>query len=253
MAEYKPKRTGSSGRSGGPPGQSRDLAVRVKSARGRKNSSTRWLQRQLNDPYVAAAKRDGYRGRAAYKLLEINDKLKFLNPGKRVVDLGCAPGGWLQVAVRYCGEGKVVGIDLLPTEPVAGAQVIEGDVREPGDLDRVQDLLDGAQADIVLSDMAASSTGHKATDHLRIIALIEISLDFAHEVLAPGGWFVVKILQGGAQGELQKQLAQCFDKVRVIKPPASRSDSSEAYIAASGYRGRPVEATDDPAGDGSES
>ena len=227
--------------------------MRVKSARGRKNSSTRWLQRQLNDPYVAAAKRDGYRGRAAYKLLEINDKLKFLNPGKRVVDLGCAPGGWLQVAVRYCGEGKVVGIDLLPTEPVAGAQVIEGDVREPGDLDRVRDLLDGAQADIVLSDMAASSTGHKTTDHLRIIALIEISLDFAHEVLAPGGWFVVKILQGGAQGELQKQLAQCFDKVRVIKPPASRSDSSEAYIAASGYRGRPVEATADAADDASES
>ncbi|MGB1147612.1 MAG: SAM-dependent methyltransferase, partial [Alphaproteobacteria bacterium] len=127
MAEYRPKRTGSSGRSGGPPGQSRDLAVRVKSARGRKNSSTRWLQRQLNDPYVSAAKREGYRGRAAFKLLEINDKLKFLAKGKRVVDLGCAPGGWLQVAVKYCGEGNVVGIDLLQTEPVAGAEVIIGD------------------------------------------------------------------------------------------------------------------------------
>lgn len=241
MVEYKPKRTGSSGRSGGAPGQSRELAVRVKSARGRKNSSTRWLQRQLNDPYVAAAKRDGYRGRAAYKLLEMNDKLKFLAKGKRVVDLGCAPGGWLQVAVQYCGEGKVVGIDLLPTEPVAGAEVIVGDVRENADMDRVRELLGGHKADIVLSDMAASSTGHKATDHLRIVALIEISLDFAHEVLAEGGWFIVKILQGGAQGELQRTLAQCFDKVRVIKPPASRSDSSEAYIAASGYRPQAVQ------------
>jgi len=246
MVEYKPKRTGSSGRIGGAPGQNRDLAVRVKSARGRKNSSTRWLQRQLNDPYVAAAKRDGYRGRAAYKLLEMNDKLKFLAKGKRVVDLGCAPGGWLQVAVQHCGEGKVVGIDLLQTEPVAGAEIIVGDVRENEDMDRVRALMHGQKADIVLSDMAASSTGHKATDHLRIIALIEISLDFAHEVLAEGGWFIVKILQGGAQGNLQQALGQCFDKVRVIKPPASRSDSSEAYIAASGYRTGAVQRADSP-------
>jgi 23S rRNA (uridine2552-2'-O)-methyltransferase len=246
MVEYKPKRTGSSGRIGGAPGQNRDLAVRVKSARGRKNSSTRWLQRQLNDPYVAAAKRDGYRGRAAYKLLEMNDKLKFLAKGKRVVDLGCAPGGWLQVAVQHCGEGKVVGIDLLQTEPVAGAEIIVGDVRENEDMDRVRALMHGQKADIVLSDMAASSTGHKATDHLRIIALIEISLDFAHEVLAEGGWFIVKILQGGAQGNLQQTLGQCFDKVRVIKPPASRSDSSEAYIAASGYRPGAVQRADSP-------
>ena len=246
MVEYKPKRTGSSGRIGGAPGQNRDLAVRVKSARGRKNSSTRWLQRQLNDPYVAAAKRDGYRGRAAYKLLEMNDKLKFLAKGKRVVDLGCAPGGWLQVAVQHCGEGKVVGIDFLQTEPVAGAEIIVGDVRENEDMDRVRALMHGQKADIVLSDMAASSTGHKATDHLRIIALIEISLDFAHEVLAEGGWFIVKILQGGAQGNLQQTLGQCFDKVRVIKPPASRSDSSEAYIAASGYRPGAVQRADSP-------
>lgn len=246
MVEYKPKRTGSSGRIGGAPGQNRDLAVRVKSARGRKNSSTRWLQRQLNDPYVAAAKRDGYRGRAAYKLLEMNDKLKFLAKGKRVVDLGCAPGGWLQVAVQHCGEGKVVGIDLLQTEPVAGAEIIVGDVRENEDMDRVRALMHAQKADIVLSDMAASSTGHKATDHLRIIALIEISLDFAHEVLAEGGWFIVKILQGGAQGNLQQTLGQCFDKVRVIKPPASRSDSSEAYIAASGYRPGAVQRADSP-------
>lgn len=246
MVEYKPKRTGSSGRIGGAPGQNRDLAVRVKSARGRKNSSTRWLQRQLNDPYVAAAKRDGYRGRAAYKLLEMNDKLKFLAKGKRVVDLGCAPGGWLQVAVQHCGEGKVVGIDLLQTEPVAGAEIIIGDVRENEDMDRVRALMHGNKADIVLSDMAASSTGHKATDHLRIIALIEISLDFAHEVLAEGGWFIVKILQGGAQGNLQQTLGQCFDKVRVIKPPASRSDSSEAYIAASGYRPGAVQPSETP-------
>ena len=246
MVEYKPKRTGSSGRIGGAPGQNRDLAVRVKSARGRKNSSTRWLQRQLNDPYVAAAKRDGYRGRAAYKLLEMNDKLKFLAKGKRVVDLGCAPGGWLQVAVQHCGEGKVVGIDLLQTEPVAGAEIIVGDVRENEDMDRVRALMHGNKADIVLSDMAASSTGHKATDHLRIIALIEISLDFAHEVLAEGGWFIVKILQGGAQGNLQQTLGQCFDKVRVIKPPASRSDSSEAYIAASGYRPGAVQPSEAP-------
>ena len=246
MVEYKPTRTGSSGRIGGAPGQNRDLAVRVKSARGRKNSSTRWLQRQLNDPYVAAAKRDGYRGRAAYKLLEMNDKLKFLAKGKRVVDLGCAPGGWLQVAVQHCGEGKVVGIDLLQTEPVAGAEIIVGDVRENEDMDRVRALMHGNKADIVLSDMAASSTGHKATDHLRIIALIEISLDFAHEVLAEGGWFIVKILQGGAQGNLQQTLGQCFDKVRVIKPPASRSDSSEAYIAASGYRPGAVQPSETP-------
>lgn len=246
MVEYKPKRKGSSGRIGGAPGQNRDLAVRVKSARGRKNSSTRWLQRQLNDPYVAAAKRDGYRGRAAYKLLEMNDKLKFLAKGKRVVDLGCAPGGWLQVAVQHCGEGKVVGIDLLQTEPVAGAEIIIGDVRENEDMDRVRALMHGNKADIVLSDMAASSTGHKATDHLRIIALIEISLDFAHEVLAEGGWFIVKILQGGAQGNLQQTLGQCFDKVRVIKPPASRSDSSEAYIAASGYRPGAVQPSETP-------
>lgn len=246
MVEYKPKRKGSSGRIGGAPGQNRDLAVRVKSARGRKNSSTRWLQRQLNDPYVAAAKRDGYRGRAAYKLLEMNDKLKFLAKGKRVVDLGCAPGGWLQVAVQHCGEGKVVGIDLLQTEPVAGAEIIVGDVRENEDMDRVRALMHGNKADIVLSDMAASSTGHKATDHLRIIALIEISLDFAHEVLAEGGWFIVKILQGGAQGNLQQTLGQCFDKVRVIKPPASRSDSSEAYIAASGYRPGAVQPSETP-------
>jgi 23S rRNA (uridine2552-2'-O)-methyltransferase len=176
----------------------------------------------------------------------MNDKLKFLAKGKRVVDLGCAPGGWLQVAVQHCGEGKVVGIDLLQTEPVAGAEIIVGDVRENEDMDRVRALMHGNKADIVLSDMAASSTGHKATDHLRIIALIEISLDFAHEVLAEGGWFIVKILQGGAQGNLQQTLGQCFDKVRVIKPPASRSDSSEAYIAASGYRPGAVQPSETP-------
>jgi 23S rRNA (uridine2552-2'-O)-methyltransferase len=222
----------------------RDLKVKVKTARGRKLSSTRWLQRQLNDPYVAQAKREGYRGRAAYKILELDDKFRFLVPGARVVDLGCAPGGWCQVAakrVNALGEasGKAVGtvlaIDLKPIEPVPGAETHVLDFMED-DADTVVKGWLGGQADVVMSDMAAASSGHKQTDHLRIIALCEAAAYFAFDVLAPGGTFVAKVLAGGAEGELQKLLKQRFEKVANVKPPASRSDSSEKFVVATGFR-----------------
>ncbi|RYH12025.1 RlmE family RNA methyltransferase [Tropicimonas sp. IMCC6043] len=222
----------------------RDLRVKVKTARGRKLSSTRWLERQLNDPYVAAAKRDGYRGRAAFKIVELDDKFRFLVPGARVVDLGCAPGGWCQVAVRRVnalGEksgksvGTVLGIDLQEVEPIAGAELHVLDFLEEGADDKVKAWL-GGQADVVMSDMAASSSGHKQTDHLRIIALCEAAADLAFDVLAPGGTFVAKVLAGGAEGDLQKLLKQRFEKVANVKPPASRSDSSEKFVVATGFR-----------------
>ncbi|MEM1151638.1 MAG: RlmE family RNA methyltransferase, partial [Pseudomonadota bacterium] len=204
----------------------RDLKVKVKSARGRKLSSTRWLERQLNDPYVKRAKADGYRGRAAYKILELDDKYAFLKPGARVVDLGCAPGGWCQVAVRRVnalGESKgptgtVLGVDLQEVEPIAGAELHVLDFLADDADDRVKGWLGGA-ADVVLSDMAAASSGHKQTDHLRIIALCEAAAYFAFDVLTPGGTFVAKVLQGGAEGDLQKQLKQRFAKVANVKPP----------------------------------
>ncbi|MEM9973818.1 MAG: RlmE family RNA methyltransferase [Pseudomonadota bacterium] len=235
----KPPKKGSSGR-----GQ-RDLRVKVKSARGRKLSSTRWLERQLNDPYVKRAKAEGYRGRAAYKILELDDKFGFLKPGARVVDLGCAPGGWCQVAVarvNALGEragqprGRVIGLDLQAVEPIAGAELHVLDFLEEGADDRVKEWL-GGQADVVMSDMAAASSGHKQTDHLRIIALCEAAAELAFDVLAPGGTFVAKVLAGGAEGQLQAELKQRFAKVANIKPPASRSDSSEKFVVATGFRG----------------
>jgi len=225
----------------------RDLRVRVKSARGRKLSSTRWLERQLNDPYVKRAQAEGYRGRAAFKIVELDDKYHFLVPGARVVDLGCAPGGWSQVAVKRVnalGEkkgkpvGKVLGIDLQEVEPIAGAELHQLDFLSDGADEKVKQWL-GGKADVVMSDMAAASSGHKQTDHLRIIALCEAAAYFAFDVLEEGGTFVAKVLAGGAEGDLQKILKQRFEKVANVKPPASRSDSSEKFVVATGYRGEP--------------
>ncbi|MCA0906675.1 RlmE family RNA methyltransferase [Ruegeria marisrubri] len=223
----------------------RDLKVKVKTARGRKLSSTRWLERQLNDPYVKRAQSEGYRGRAAYKILELDDKFRFLVPGARVVDLGCAPGGWCQVAVKRVnalGEksgkriGTVLGIDLQEVEPIAGAEIHVLDFMEDDADQKVKDWL-GGKADVVMSDMAAASSGHKQTDHLRIMALCETAAYFAFDVLEEGGTFVAKVLAGGAEGDLQKLLKQQFQKVANVKPPASRSDSSEKFVVATGFRG----------------
>ena len=223
----------------------RDLTVKVKTARGRKLSSTLWLQRQLNDPYVKRAQAEGYRGRAAYKISELDDKFRFLVPGARVVDLGCAPGGWSQVAVartNALGEtpgkarGRVLGVDLQEVEPIAGAELHVLDFMDDGADDQLKAWL-GGPADVVMSDMAAASSGHKQTDHLRIIALCEAAADLAFDVLDPGGTFVAKVLAGGAEGDLQKLLKQRFTKVANMKPPASRSDSSEKFVVATGFRG----------------
>lgn len=223
----------------------RELKTRVRTARGRKLSSTRWLERQLNDPYVHAARRDGYRSRAAYKLIELDDRMRFLVPGARVVDLGCAPGGWCQVAVARINalgtrkgkaRGRVLGVDIQPTEPVTGAEILELDFMEDGADETVRAALDG-QADAVLSDMAAPASGHQATDHLRIITLAQAAAHFAFDVLAEGGTFVAKVLQGGTEGELLTLLKQRFDKVVHVKPPASRADSAEMYVVATGFRG----------------
>lgn len=224
----------------------RDLKVKVKTARGRKLSSTRWLERQLNDPYVKRAKAEGYRGRAAYKIQELDDKYGFLRPGARVLDLGCAPGGWSQVAVTRVNalgqapgkpRGRVVGLDLQDVEPVPGAEIHKLDFLEEGADERVKSWLDGP-ADVVMSDMAAAASGHKQTDHLRIVALCEAAAELAFDVLEPGGTFVAKVLAGGAEAGLQTRLKQCFDTVANVKPPASRQDSSEKFVVAQGFRGR---------------
>ena len=223
----------------------RDLRVRVKSARGRKASSTRWLERQLNDPYVRRAKVEGYRGRAAFKILELDDKYRFLVPGARVVDLGAAPGGWCQVAVRRVNalgdrsgkaQGFVLGVDLQEIEPIPGAETYQLDFLEEGADDKIKGWL-GGRADVVMSDMAAASSGHKQTDHLRIIALCEAAAELAFDVLDVGGTFVAKVLAGGAEAGLQADLKRHFDKVANVKPPASRSDSSEKFVVATGFRG----------------
>lgn len=235
--------TGAGPGSGGSGRGARELKRRVKTARGRKLSSTRWLERQLNDPYVARAKREGLRSRAAYKLIEIDDKRSLLRPGMRVVDLGCAPGGWLQVAAARVnalgrpGEprGFVLGADLQPVEPVPGAVILQLDFLEPGADEAVRAALDGP-ADLVLSDMAAAATGHRATDHLRIVALCEAAAVFAEDVLRPGGGFVAKVLQGGAEGDLLARLKRRFARVAHMKPPASRKDSPETYLLATGFR-----------------
>jgi 23S rRNA (uridine2552-2'-O)-methyltransferase len=217
----------------------RGAAVRVKTAKKRTLSSTQWLERQLNDPYVAEAKRRGYRSRAAFKLLQLDEKYRLLKPGGRVVDLGCAPGGWLQVAaekVRPGRGGRLVGIDILPTDPVPGAAIVALDFLDETAPARLKALLDGP-ADVVLSDMAAPATGHAATDHLRIVALAEAAYQFAKEVLAPGGAFVAKVFQGGAEGELLAALKRDFTTLRHAKPPASRAESAEVYVVAQGFRG----------------
>ena len=221
----------------------RALKVRVKSAKGRKLSSTLWLERQLNDPYVRRARDEGYRSRAAYKLIGIDDKHRFLKPGTRVVDLGCAPGGWTQVSVdrvNALGEGKgskgrVLGIDFQEIDPIPGSDIHVLDFLEEGADDQIKAWLNG-RADVVLSDMAAASSGHRQTDHLRITALVEAAAVFAEEVLTPGGIFVAKVLAGGADAQLVTSLKLSFEKVSHMKPDASRADSSEKFLVASGFR-----------------
>jgi 23S rRNA (uridine2552-2'-O)-methyltransferase len=216
--------------------------VRVKTARRRSASSTHWLERQLNDPYVAEARRLGYRSRAAFKLLELDDRFRLLKPGARVVDLGAAPGGWTQVAAARtraeAGQGRVVGIDLLPMDPVPGATLLHMDFLGDAAPEAIRAAL-GGPADLVLSDMAAPTTGHAATDHMRIVALAEAAYAFAREVLAPGGSFVAKVFQGGTERSLLESLRRDFEAVRHAKPPASRAESAEVYVVAQGFRGRP--------------
>ncbi len=219
----------------------RDMAVRVKSARRRKTSSTRWLQRQLNDPYVAAAKREGYRSRAAYKLIEIDDRHGILTRGDVVVDLGAAPGGWSQVAAqKVMPRGQVIAIDLLEIAPIPDVTILQGDLLEDSGLAAVNEALAGGKADVVLSDMAPSATGHRQTDHLQTVALAEAGLDFACRVLAPGGTFLAKVFQGGAEQEMLNRLKRSFATVRHLKPKASRPESPETYVLATGFRGEAV-------------
>jgi 23S rRNA (uridine2552-2'-O)-methyltransferase len=217
----------------------RELKTRVKSGKGRTLSSKLWLERQLNDPYVARAKREGYRSRAVYKLIEIDDKHRFLKSGGRVVDLGAAPGGWSQIAAKRVGaaegKGRVVAIDLLDMDPVPGVEFLKLDFLDPSAPDILKDKL-GGKADVVLSDMAANATGHRKTDHLKIVALVEAAAEFAREVLAPGGTFLAKVLQGGTEGELLALLKRDFTSVKHVKPAASRADSAELYLLATGFR-----------------
>lgn len=216
----------------------REFNVHVKTAKKRDYASTLWLKRQLNDPYVRKAKAEGWRSRAAYKLLELDEKFSLLKAGGRIVDLGCAPGGWLQVAVKATGKsGKVVGIDYLHVPAVPGADILELDFLDDDAPGRLKEML-GGEADVVLSDMAAPTTGHRSTDHLRIVALAEAALDYAEDVLAPGGAFVCKVFAGGAEGELLAQLKKSFTSVKHAKPKASRSHSAEKYVVATGFRGR---------------
>ncbi len=215
----------------------RNLKQRVKTANKRSLSSQKWLERQLNDPYVARAKREGYRSRAAFKLLEIDEKYKILKPGQKIVDLGAAPGGWSQIAAKVVGpKGKVVGIDLLPIDPMAGVEFIELDFLDESAPGRLIEML-GGPADVVMSDMAANTTGHKKTDHLRILGLAEAAIYFAREILAPGGAFVAKVFQGGTENQLLADLKRDFAVVRHVKPAASRADSAELYVLATGFRG----------------
>ncbi len=226
---------GGSGREGG-----RALKTRVKTARKRSLSSTLWLERQLNDPYVAQARREGYRSRAAYKLLEIVEKAKLFRPGQRIVDLGAAPGGWSQIAAAQTqareGRGRVIAIDLIEMDPIEGVEFKRIDFHDPEAPRLLREWL-GGPADGVLSDMAANATGHRKTDHLRIVGLVELAADFAGDVLAPGGFFLAKVLQGGAEGALLARLKRDFKTVRHIKPKASRAGSAELYVLGTGFRG----------------
>lgn len=240
------QRKSGKGGASGPGGGQRQLRVRVKTAKRRKTSSARWLERQLNDPYVAASKREGMRSRAAYKLKEIDDKYRFLAPGMRVIDLGAAPGGWSQVAAERVRSteggagprGQVVAIDYLGVEPLPGVEIVMLDFTDPKAEDILKSMLRDGGADVVLSDMAAPTVGHTRTDHLRIMGLAEAAGHFACDVLAPGGAFLCKVFQGGAERDLLDLLKRSFTTVRHVKPPASRSDSAELYVLATGFRGR---------------
>jgi 23S rRNA (uridine2552-2'-O)-methyltransferase len=224
-------------RDGARRGGGRSPAVRVRNVRRRKPSSTEWLTRQLNDPYVAEARRRGYRSRAAFKLIELDERFRLLRPGQRIVDLGCAPGGWTQVAAeRVAGRGVVVGVDLAEAAPLPGTTLLRGDIRDAAALDMIRLAL-GGPADLVLSDMAPPSTGHSATDHLRIVALAEEAFALATRLLAHGGAFVAKVFQGGTEGALLAELKRTFSAVRHAKPPASRAESAETYVVATGFRG----------------
>lgn len=212
--------------------------VRVRSSKGRTVSSRRWLERQLNDPYVHAAKSKGYRSRAAFKLIELDSKFHFLKKGARILDLGAAPGGWTQVAAQRIGEtGHIVAIDILEMEPMPGIQIFHADLTDPDIPAQLKQAL-GGPADVVLSDMAASTTGHRATDHIRTTALLEAAFDLAEDVLKPGGIFVGKAFQGGATGDLLARIKKNFDDVKHVKPPASRAESVELYLVAQGFKGR---------------
>jgi 23S rRNA (uridine2552-2'-O)-methyltransferase len=213
---------------------SRDLKVRLRSGKGRSAASKRWLTRQLNDPYVARARREGYRSRAAFKLAEIDDKYRLFRPGARVADLGAAPGGWSQVAAAR--GAQVVAIDLLDMPAVPGVDFLQLDFLDEGAPARLKAML-GGPADVVMSDMAANATGHRKTDHLKIVALAETAAQFAREVLRPGGAFLCKVLQGGTEGALLADLKRDFATVRHVKPAASRADSAELYVLATGFRG----------------
>jgi 23S rRNA (uridine2552-2'-O)-methyltransferase len=222
-------------------GGSRKLTVKLRTAKGRKVASTRWLQRQLNDPYVEEAKRRGYRSRAAFKLTEIDDRYRFLKPAMIVLDLGAAPGGWSQIAAERVGSaegrGQVLAVDLSPIEPLPGVEVLTQDVSAEDAPPAIREKLKGGRADVVLSDMASPATGHRSTDHLRVVALVEAALDLAEDVLKPGGTFLAKVFQGGAGGELVAKLKRSFAKVHHVKPKASRKESPEVYVLATGFRG----------------
>jgi len=214
-----------------------EVRAKLKTRKSMKPSSRSWLERQLNDPYVRAAKQEGYRSRAAYKLVELDAKFRFLKKGARVLDLGAAPGGWMQVALKKVGAaGRIVGADILEMEPIDGAVTLQADLLDPDTPDLLKREL-GGPADVVLTDMAAPTTGHRATDHLRTVALFEAALDVANDVLRPGGVFVGKVFQGGASGELLARVKKMFREVRHVKPPASRAESVELYLVATGFRG----------------
>jgi len=233
----RPVKGGDGDRRGG----SRKLSVKLRKAKGRKLASTRWLSRQLNDPYVDEAKRRGYRSRAAFKLIEMDDKYRFLKPGMIVVDLGAAPGGWSQIAAKRVGSvegrGRVVAVDLSAIEPLPGVEVLSIDLSGHGAPAAIGAQLKGGGADVVLSDMASPATGHRATDHIRVVALVEAALDFAEEVLKPGGTFLAKVFQGGAGQELMARLKRSFARVQHVKPRASRPESPEVYVLATGFLG----------------
>ena len=233
------RRKGSSGRGEA----ARRLKVRVKKKRGRTTAQVRWLERQLNDPFVQLAKEQGYRSRAAFKLIGIDDEFQLLKPGMRVVDLGAAPGGWSQVAAQRVrakeGQGRVVAIDMHGMEPIPGVTILKKDFFDEDAPAALMAALGGERADVVLSDLAAHATGHRQTDHLRIMGLVEAAADFARQVLAPGGAFVAKVLRGGTENELLRALKREYRQVRHFKPAASRADSAELFVVATGFRGRP--------------